>query len=55
MRIGQFGVTTLWYSWALADGDAWPQYPRACTPSYYVPIGTDVQTKGGAGWPPAHQ
>jgi len=47
-RVGQFGLTTLWYSFALADGDAWPNI-RELHQSYYVPPGTDIQTKGG-GW-----
>ena len=45
--VGQFGVTTLWYSFCLADGDAWPNI-RELHPSYYVPNGTSTQTKGGS-------
>jgi peptide/nickel transport system substrate-binding protein len=46
--VGQFGITTLWYSFALADGDAWPQI-RELDPDYYVPNGEDARDTGG-GW-----
>jgi peptide/nickel transport system substrate-binding protein len=45
---GQFGITTLWYSFALADGDSWPQI-RELHPDYYVPAGEDARSTGG-GW-----
>jgi peptide/nickel transport system substrate-binding protein len=44
--VGQYGVTTPWYSFTLADGDAWPSISEL-HPNYYVPTGTNVSTKGG--------
>lgn len=44
--VGQYGISTFWYSIAAADGDAWAVI-RDMHPDYYVPIGTNVQTKGG--------
>lgn len=45
-RIGSFDVSTPWYSWVLADGDAWPQI-RGLHPDFFVPIGEDALTGGG--------
>lgn len=45
-RIGQFEVSTPWYSWVLADGDSWPQI-RGLHPDFYVPVGEDALTGGG--------
>lgn len=45
-RIGQFEVSTPWYSWVLVDGDAWPQV-FGLHPDYYVPNGEDVLSGGG--------
>lgn len=47
-RIGQFQVSTPWYSWVLADGDSWPQI-RGLHPDFYVPNGEDVLSGGGGG------
>ena len=44
--MGQFGVTTLWYSWALANGDSWPQI-QGLRSDRYQPIGKDVRPTGG--------
>ena len=44
--MGQFGITTLWYSWSLADGDSWPQI-QGLRQDRYAPVGTDIRTKGG--------
>jgi peptide/nickel transport system substrate-binding protein len=44
--MGQFGVTTLWYSFALANGDSWPQI-QELRPDRYVPKGKDARTLGG--------
>jgi peptide/nickel transport system substrate-binding protein len=44
--VGQFEVGTPWYSFALADGDAWPQV-RGWHPDFYVPNGEDFRSKGG--------
>jgi peptide/nickel transport system substrate-binding protein len=46
--VGQFGITTLWYSFALANGDAWPQI-RELHQDYYVPNGEDALSTGGGG------
>lgn len=46
--VGQFGITTMWLSFALADGDTWPQL-RELHPSYYTPLGEDARNTGG-GW-----
>lgn len=45
-RVGQFDVTTPWYSWVLADGDSWPQI-WGLHPDYFVPVGEDALTGGG--------
>lgn len=44
--MGTFGITTLWYSWSLADGDSWPQI-QGLRPDRYAPIGKDVRPTGG--------
>ena len=46
--VGQFGITTLWYSFVLPDGDGWPQI-RELHPDYYVPNG-EAATSTGGGW-----
>jgi peptide/nickel transport system substrate-binding protein len=46
--VGQFGITTMWLSFSLADGDTWPQL-RELHPSYYTPLGEDARNTGG-GW-----
>jgi peptide/nickel transport system substrate-binding protein len=43
--VGQFGITTMWLSFALADGDTWPQVNQL-HPRYYVPLGEDTRDKG---------
>jgi peptide/nickel transport system substrate-binding protein len=45
--VGQFEVGTPWYSFALADGDSWPQV-RGWHPDFYVPNGEDYRSKGGS-------
>lgn len=49
VAVGQFQIHTPWYSFALADGDSWPQiqYMRS---DRYAPIGTDVRPSGGSGF-----
>lgn len=42
---GQFQVSTPWYSFALASGDAWPEI-RGWHPELYVPVGEDYRSKG---------
>ncbi len=44
--VGQFEVSTPWYSFAQASGDAWPEV-RAWDPAFYVPVGEDYRSKGG--------
>ncbi len=44
--VGQFQISTPWYSWVLASGDSWPQI-RGWHPDFYVPNGEDVATTGG--------
>ncbi len=44
--VGQFDMSTPWYSFALASGDSWPEV-RAWHPQYYVPNGEDHRGKGG--------
>jgi len=46
--VGQFQVTTPWYSIANPDGDGWPVLQQL-HPKYYVPNGQDIRTTGG-GW-----
>ncbi len=44
--VGQNEVATPWISFALADGDSWPQI-RGYHPDFYVPNGADFRDKGG--------
>jgi peptide/nickel transport system substrate-binding protein len=44
---GQYEVSTPWYSFALASGDAWPEI-RGRHPDLYVPNGEDYRSKGGS-------
>ena len=44
--LGQYGISTPWNSWSLADGDSWPQI-QSLRPDRYAPIGTDSRTTGG--------
>ena len=44
--VGQNEVTTPWYSFALADGDSWPQI-RGLHPDFYVAAPGDFRDKGG--------
>jgi peptide/nickel transport system substrate-binding protein len=46
--VGQFEVSTPWYSIANPDGDGWPVLQQL-HPKYYVPNGEDARTTGG-GW-----
>lgn len=46
--VGQFGIQTLWYSFALADGDSWPQVQQLHS-RFYVPNGENAQSVGGGG------
>ncbi len=45
---GQYGLTTMWQSFALTDGDMWPQMQQLHS-RYYIPNGEDARTSGG-GW-----
>lgn len=45
--VGQFNVSTPWISFALANGDAWPQI-RGYHPEFYVPNGEDYRGLGGS-------
>jgi peptide/nickel transport system substrate-binding protein len=45
--VGQFEVSTPWYSWVLASGDSWPQV-RQWHPDFYVPSGEDSRSLGGS-------
>ncbi len=45
---GQFGLTGMWMSMALTDGDMWPQVQQLHS-RYYVKNGDDARTSGG-GW-----
>lgn len=45
--VGQFNVSTPWISFALANGDAWPQI-RGYHPEFYVPNGEDFRGLGGS-------
>ncbi len=44
--VGQFDISTPWYSFALASGDAWPEV-LGWHPQYYVPNGEDSRSLGG--------
>ncbi|MEZ4639579.1 MAG: ABC transporter substrate-binding protein [Caldilineaceae bacterium] len=43
---GQYEVSTPWYSFAQAAGDAWPEI-RGFHPQYYIPNGEDYRSTGG--------
>ena len=43
--VGQYDVSTPWYSFVLASGDAWPEI-RGWHPDFYVPNGEDYRSKG---------
>jgi peptide/nickel transport system substrate-binding protein len=45
--VGQFDVSTPWYSFVLASGDSWPQ-TRGWHPALYVPKGEDSRSTGGS-------
>ncbi|MCS6827904.1 MAG: ABC transporter substrate-binding protein [Caldilinea sp.] len=45
--VGQFQVSTPWFSFVLADGDSWPQV-RGWHPRFYVPNGEDSRSTGGS-------
>jgi peptide/nickel transport system substrate-binding protein len=45
--VGQFEVSTPWYSWVLASGDSWPQV-RQWHPDFYVPKGEPSNSTGGS-------
>ncbi len=44
--VGQFEVSTPWFSFAQASGDSWPE-TRGWHDRYYVPIGEDYRSLGG--------
>ncbi|MEM6428102.1 MAG: ABC transporter substrate-binding protein [Deinococcota bacterium] len=44
--VGQFEVSTPWFSFAQASGDSWPE-TRGWHNQYYVPIGEDYRSLGG--------
>lgn len=44
--VGQYGISTPWYSFALASSDSWPEV-RAWHPKYYAPNGEDYRPLGG--------
>ena len=44
--VGQFDMSTPWYSFALASGDSWPEV-RGWHPKYYAPNGEDYRPLGG--------
>jgi peptide/nickel transport system substrate-binding protein len=44
--VGQFDISTPWYSFALASGDSWPEV-RGWHPQYYAPNGEDYSPLGG--------
>jgi peptide/nickel transport system substrate-binding protein len=45
-RVGQYDISTPWYSFALANGDSWPEV-RGWHTDLYVPNGENFQTSGG--------
>jgi peptide/nickel transport system substrate-binding protein len=47
---GQYQVSTPWYAFALASGDAWPEI-RGWHPSLYVANGEDYRSLGGNNHP----
>ena len=44
--VGQFDISTPWYSFALASGDAWPEV-RGWHSDFYVPMPADHRDLGG--------
>jgi peptide/nickel transport system substrate-binding protein len=44
--VGQYQMSTPWFTFVLPSGDAWPQI-RGWHPQYYVPNGEVFNTKGG--------
>jgi peptide/nickel transport system substrate-binding protein len=46
LNVGQYEVSTPWYSFVLASGDSWPQ-TRGWHPDLYVPTGEDARSSGG--------
>lgn len=44
--VGQYDISTPWYSFVLASGDAWPEV-RGWHPQYYVPMPEDHRSLGG--------
>lgn len=44
--VGQYQMSTPWFTFVLPSGDAWPQI-RAMHPDFYVPNGEDFRSKGG--------
>ncbi|MEM7738744.1 MAG: ABC transporter substrate-binding protein [Deinococcota bacterium] len=44
--VGQFEVSTPWFSFAQASGDSWPE-TRGWHNQFYVPIGEDYRSLGG--------
>lgn len=45
--LGQYGLTTMWHSFALTDGDMWPQVQQIHS-RYYLPNGEDIRPSGQA-------
>ena len=46
VETGQFEMTTDWFSFVLASGDAWPEFNKF-HPDLVVPIGEDARSSGG--------
>jgi len=44
--VGQYQMSTPWFTFVLPSGDSWPQI-RGWHPQYYVPNGEDFRSKGG--------
>jgi peptide/nickel transport system substrate-binding protein len=44
--VGQYQMSTPWFTFVLPSGDAWPQI-RGWHPDFYVPNGEDFRAKGG--------
>lgn len=44
--VGQYEMSTPWFSFALASGDSWPEV-RGWHPRYYAPLGEDYRPLGG--------
>jgi peptide/nickel transport system substrate-binding protein len=45
--VGQYDISVPWMSFALANGDAWPNV-RGWHSDYYIPNGEDYRASGGA-------